>query len=150
MISMFLQMRAENWRGKFSRAIAGVCIVLWMAGSVSTLYGSLTPQWTTPHCPQSHSNAAHHTHGTCAWHCDSIDTPSSSGRSWRPSNIPTGFLSGDLSATSYATVLNGGITSRGPPPFTSFQLCHQLCNEGGIPTRKPVEITQEGSTHESD
>jgi hypothetical protein len=119
MISTFLQMRAENRRGTFSRAIACVCVSLWLAGSVSALYGSLTPQGTTPHCPQSHSNSAHHTHGSCAWHCDSIDTPSSSGRSWRPSITPTGFLSGDLSATSYATALNGGITGRGPP-FSSF------------------------------
>ena len=115
MIGTFLQMWTASRRGKFSRAIASVCVVLWMAGSVSTLYGSLTPQWTTPHCPQSHSNSAHHTHGSCAWHCDGIDTQSSSGRSWRPSIVPTGFLFGHLGATSSATILNGGITSRGPP-----------------------------------
>ena len=85
MISTFLQMRTENRRAGFSRAIAGLCVVLWLAGSVSTLYGSLTPQWTTLHCPQSHSNSAQHTHGSCAWHCDSIDSQSFSGRSWRPS-----------------------------------------------------------------
>ena len=25
-----------------------VCVLLWLVGSVSTLYGSLAPQWTTP------------------------------------------------------------------------------------------------------
>ena len=115
MIDVFLQKWTESRRARFSRAIAGVCVVLWLAGSVSTLYGSRTPQWTTPHCPQSHPNNAQHTHGSCAWHCDGIDTPSSPGRSWGPPIIPTGFLSGHLSATSHATVLNGGVTSRGPP-----------------------------------
>ena len=115
MISMFLQVRAENRRGTFSRAIACVCVSLWLAGSVSTLYGSRTPQWTTPHCPQSHSNSAQHTHGSCAWHCAGIDTPSSSGRSWGPSSTPTGFVCWHPSATLHATILNGGITTRGPP-----------------------------------
>lgn len=114
-ISRFLQMWTTSRRGKFPRVIAGVCAVLWVAGSVSTLYGGLTPQWTTPHCPQSHSNTMHHTHGSCAWHCDSIDTQPTSGRSWRPSIVPTGFLSGHLSAISDPPVLNGGVTSRGPP-----------------------------------
>jgi hypothetical protein len=115
LIGRFLQMWTTSRRGKFPRVIAGVCAVLWVAGSVSTLYGGLAPQWTTPHCPQSHSNPAHQTHGACAWHCDGIDTPSFSGRTWRPSIAPTGFLSGHLSATSDTTVLNGGVTSRGPP-----------------------------------
>ena len=148
MISTFLQMRAENWRGTFSRAIACICVSLWMAGSVSTLYGSLTPQWTTPHCPQSHSNAAHHTHGSCAWHCDGIDNPSSSGRSWGPSITPTGFLFGSLSDTSDATTLNGGVTSRGPPQ-SIFLDSSKPCYAGRIPTIKLEELNLEGNTHES-
>jgi len=122
MIGMFLQMWILSRRGRFSRAIAGVYVVLWVAGSVSALYGSLTPQWTTPHCPQSHSNTAHHTHGSCAWHCDGIDTQSSSGRSWGPSIAPTGFLCGDSTATICAAILNGGTATRGPPQsiFSGF------------------------------
>lgn len=115
MIGAFLQMWTANRRGTFSRAIAGVCVVLWIAGSVSTLYGSLTPQWTTPHCPQGQAHSGQHSHSHCVWHCDGIDTQSSSGRSWRPSMTPTRFVSGHLSATSYATSLNGGVTTRGPP-----------------------------------
>ena len=115
MIGKFLQMWTENRRARCFRAIAGVCIVLWVAGSVSVVYGSLAPQWTTPHCPQSHSNAAHHTNGSCAWHCDGIDAQSSSGRSWRASVTPAGFLSGHLSPTVSETILNGGTATRGPP-----------------------------------
>lgn len=122
MIGTCSQMWTASWRGKFCRAIASVCVVLWLAGSVSTLYGSLTPQWTTPHCPQSHSNSTHHTHGSCAWHCDGIDTQFSSGRSWGPSIAPTGFLSGYLSAKLCAAILNGGMATRGPPQsiFSGF------------------------------
>ena len=120
MVRTFFQMRTETRRGQFSRVIAGLSVALWLAGSVSTLYGSLTPQWTTPHCPQSHSSAAQHSHGSCAWHCDNIDNPSSSGRSWRPSVTPTEFLSWHLSATSHATDLTGGITTRGPPRTSLF------------------------------
>ena len=117
---MFLQIRTACRPAGFSRAMAGVCVVFWLAGSISTLYGSPAPQWTTPHCPQSHSNPAHQTHGACAWHCDNIDNPSSSGRSWRPSLTQTEFLSGPLSATSDCTVIHGGITSRGPPRSNLF------------------------------
>ncbi len=115
MVRTFFQVRAESRWGQSSRAIAGLCVALWLAGSVSTLYGNLAPQWTTPHCPQAHSTNAQHTHGSCVWHCDGIETQSSSGRSWRPSLTPAGFLSGHFSATSHGTVLHGGITSRGPP-----------------------------------
>lgn len=116
-----LQMWTESRRGRLSRAIAGVCVALWVAGSVSMLYGSRTPQWTTPHCPQSHSNSAQHTHGSCAWHCDGIETPSASGRSWGPSIVPTGFLLGDFAATKYTAILDGGKAIRGPPHFIVFR-----------------------------
>jgi hypothetical protein len=115
MIGTFSQMWAASQRDTFSPAIAGFCAVLWVAGSVSTLYGSLSPQWTMPHCPQSHSTTAHRTHGACAWHCDGIDSQSALGRSWRPSIGPTEFFFWHLSAISYTTILNGGITTRGPP-----------------------------------
>jgi hypothetical protein len=122
MIDLFLQMRTETRRAGFARAIAGVCVALWLVGSAFTLYGSLAPQWKTPHCPQSHSNSAQHTHGSCAWHCDSIDTQSSSSRSCRPFVAPTGFVFGHYSATFHADTLSGGITTRGPPQpiFSGF------------------------------
>ena len=115
MIGMFLQMWSASRRGRFSHAIAGVCVTLWLAGSVSTLYGSLTPQWTTPHCPQSHSNSAQHTHGSCAWHCAGIETQSASGRSWGPSITPTGYSFGDSTAPVCTLILQDGKAIRGPP-----------------------------------
>ncbi len=115
MIGAFLQMWTEGRRGRLSRAIAAVCVVLWVAGSVSTLYGSFAPQWTTPHCPQSHSNSTQHTHGSCAWHCDGIETQAPSGRSWGPSIAPTGYLFGDSTYTICNAILQGGKVIRGPP-----------------------------------
>jgi len=124
MIGTFLQMWTASRRDRLSRAIAGVCVALWMAGSISTLYGSITPQRTTPHCPQSQSNSAQHTHGSCAWHCDGIETQSSSARSWGPSIAPTGYLFGDSTATVCTTILEGGKAIRGPPHpiFSGFVL----------------------------
>jgi len=115
MIGMFLQMWTASRRGIFSRAIAGICVVLWVAGSVSTLYGSLTPQWTTPHCPQGQAHSGQHSHSYCAWHCDGIDTQASPGRPWGPSIDPTGFVSSHSSATLCSAILNGGPPTRGPP-----------------------------------
>ena|SRR6185295_14792443 len=115
MIGTFSQMWTENRRAGVSRAIAGICMVLWMAGSVSTLYGSVAPQWTTPHCPQSHSNGAQHTQGSCAWHCDGIETQASSGRPWGPFIVPTGFLLGHSTNTIGTAILQDGKAIRGPP-----------------------------------
>jgi hypothetical protein len=114
MIGMFLQMWSANRRERFSHAI-GVCVALWLAGSASTLYGSLTPQWTMPHCPQSHSNSAQHTLGSCAWHCAGIETQSASDRSWGPSIAPTGYLSGDSTVPVCTLILHDGKAIRGPP-----------------------------------
>jgi hypothetical protein len=149
MIIRFLQMWTANRRARLSRAIAGVCVVLCMAGAVSTLYGGLAPQWTTPHCPQSHSTSAHHPHGSCVWHCDGIDTQFSSGRSWRPSITATGFLSGHLSGTLYAPILNGGHHPR--TASVQFLLALSSARSQELsPTTKPLEIHQEGCTHERD
>src|SRR5580765_406092 len=115
MIGNLLQMWAENGRAGVSRAIAGICVVLWVAGSVSTLYGSLTPQGMTPHCPHTHSNNAQHTHGSCAWHCDGIETHSSSGRSWELSIAPIGYLFGDSTDALCTAILQDGKAIRGPP-----------------------------------
>ena len=115
MIGAFLQIWTASPRGRLPRAIACACIVLWVTGSVSTLYGGFTPQGTTPHCPQSQSSSAQHTHGSCAWHCDGIEAQSSSGRSWGPSIIPTGYLFGDSTVTRGTAILQGGKAIRGPP-----------------------------------
>lgn len=115
MSSTFLKTLPENRQARFSHAVAGVCVALWLAGSVSTLYGSLTPQWTTPHCPQSHSHSAQHTHGSCASHCDGIETQSSSDRSWGPSIAPPWYLLGNSTVTICTVILQGGKAIRGPP-----------------------------------
>jgi hypothetical protein len=143
MVTMFSQIWAKTKRGQSSRAIAGLCVVLWLAGSASTLYGSLAPQWTTPHCPQSHSSAAQHGHGSCVWHCDSIETQSASGRSWRPSLTPAGFLSGQHSATSDATDIHGGVTGRGPPQSHLFAMLSAIYKRR-TPLRKPAYGNNKG------
>ncbi len=116
---MLLQIQTESRRGKFFRACVGVCVALWVAGSVSPLYGSLPSK---SHCPQSNSSSAHHTQGSCASHCDGIETPSSSGRTWEASIAPTGFVSGELGNGLYAAILNGGMAARGPPHPRSFRI----------------------------
>src|SRR5262245_3472686 len=114
MIGMCLAARGKREWNKLPHAIACVCVLLWIVGSFSTLYGDLAPHSRTPHCPpQSHANATH----SCAWHCDGVESSSSSGRSCGPSIAPTGFVSRHPSPISYATNLNRGITTRGPPHF---------------------------------
>ena len=115
MIGKLLQMWAESRRDKISRAIAGVCVVLWIAGSVSTLYGSLTPQWTTPHCPQGQAHSGQHSHSHCVWHCDGIDAQAATGRNPGSSADPAGYLeqSGVLSLKTLAYRI--GLAPRGPP-----------------------------------
>lgn len=114
MISKFLQMGIIHRRARLARAIAGVCVVLWVAGSISTLYGCLAPQWTTPHCPQSQSNNGPHTLGSCAWHCDGFGTQSSSDP-WGPSIAAIGYLFGDPADTIGLAILQNGKVIRGPP-----------------------------------
>ena len=145
MITRFLQMWTTNRRARLSRAIASACVVLWIAGSVSTLYGGLAPQWTTPHCPQSHSNAAHHLHGSCAWHCDSLDSQSSFGRSWRPFIAPTRFVSGHLRARSCAPTLNGGLITRGPPHSIVYRLVSAMLR--GKEFREEAHTNSSGRMH---
>jgi hypothetical protein len=115
MISTFLQMRTENRRAGFSRAIAGLCVVLWLAGSVSTLYGSLTPQWTTPHCPQGQANSGQQNHSHCVWHCGGIDVQAATSRN--PGNVadPAGYQTqaGVLSPKTLAYRMES--VPRGPP-----------------------------------
>jgi hypothetical protein len=118
MIDLFLQKWTESRRARFSRAIAGICVALWLTGSVSMLYGNIAPQWTTPHCPQSHSHSTQPTHGACAWYCASIDTHSDSCRPWSSALTQAGFSGRSLSASFDITVFNGWMSPRGPPNFT--------------------------------
>ena len=117
MIDMLFPMRTETRRARFSRAIAGVCVALWLAGSASTLYGSPTPQWTTLHCPQSHSSDALRTHGFCAWHCIGIEAQSDSGRPWATVLASTGFDDRSISAWFDAAIVDGWMSPRGPPLY---------------------------------
>ena len=117
MIDVFLQKWTESRRARFSRTIAGVCVALWLTGSVSMLYGSLTPQWTTPHCPQSHSHSTQPMHGACAWYCAGIDTQSDSSRPCASALTQTGFAGRSLSASFDFAIVDGRMPSRGPPIF---------------------------------
>lgn len=110
----FVQIGIIHRRARLARAIAGICVVLWVAGSMSTLYGGLAPQWTTPHCPQSQSHKAPHTPGSCAWHCDGFGPQSSSGP-WGPSIAAIGYLFGDPADTIGIATLQNGEVIRGPP-----------------------------------
>jgi hypothetical protein len=60
--------------------LAGFFVLLWVAGSVSAVYGSVAPQWTTPHCPQGASHHTQHSQSHCAWHCDGVDAQTTGGR----------------------------------------------------------------------
>ena len=114
MIGMFLQMWSANRRARFSHAIAGVCVRLWLAGSASTLYGSLTPQWTTPT-----SAGAFEQRTTHPWILrrlrQAFETQSASDRSWGPSITPTGYSFGDSTVPVCALILQDGKAIRGPP-----------------------------------
>ena len=117
MIDLFLQKWTERRRARFSRAIACVCVVLWLAESVSTLHGNLTPQWTIPHCPQSHSHGAQPAHGACAWYCAGIDTQSDSCRPWASALTQAGFAGRSLIASFGVAIVHGWMSPRGPPIF---------------------------------
>lgn len=115
MVGTFLQMWTANRRDTFSRAIAGVCVALWIAGSVSTLYGSLTPQWTTPHCPQGQAHSGQQSHSHCAWHCDGIDAQAATGRNQGSSADPDGYMVNEDVLSLQTAAYRTGPAPRGPP-----------------------------------
>ena len=149
MIGAFLEMWTASRRGRLSRAIAGVCVALWVTGSVSMLHGSLTPQWTTAHCPQSHSNSAQHTHGSCAWHCDGIESQSSSADHGDRLLLRPDFCSEILPTQYTPRFLRAGESSVvrlirfSPDPF-------RPCYEGRLPMKDPAQQNQEGCAYEID
>jgi hypothetical protein len=117
-IGMFSQICGGGARNKFSRATAGVCVLLWMLGSVSTLYGSLTPQWTTPHCPQGQTSSGQHSHSHCVWHCDGIDTQGVTGKRAGISVDPNGMIEDARIELPYTAIAWVVIGPRGPPGTT--------------------------------
>ncbi|MBI5317130.1 MAG: hypothetical protein HZB34_14290 [Nitrospirae bacterium] len=115
MVITILQKRDRSRRGKFPRAIACLCVLLWIVGSFSTLYSSLTPQWTTPHCPQGQTPSGQQNHSHCVWHCGGIDAQAATGRN--PGNVadPAGYQTqaGVLSPKTLAYRMES--VPRGPP-----------------------------------
>jgi hypothetical protein len=102
-------------QGAVGRALAGLCALLWVAGSVSAAYGSLTPQWTTPHCPQGTSHHAQHSQNHCVWHCDGVDTQATGGRVPGSLAAPSSFLSFAAGRSLQTVVHRLGAIPRGPP-----------------------------------
>ncbi|MBH0190100.1 MAG: hypothetical protein HP493_14990 [Nitrospira sp.] len=102
---------------RFLRVIAVICIGLWLAGSVTVMQGTLAPQWTAPHCPEGQAQGSQQGHNHCAWHCDGIDTPLSTGRSGCSSPAPVGDLIGSFIRTPLSVASSSGVAPRGPPQF---------------------------------
>jgi hypothetical protein len=112
---MVSQILGQGARSRFPRALAGVCVLLWLVGSVSSLYGSLTPQWTMPHCPQGTLHLPQHNQDHCLWHCDGIDAQAATGRNPGSAADPAGerVNAGILSLRTIA--YRTGAAPRGPP-----------------------------------
>lgn len=143
---MFSQIWGRGAQSRFARSTAGVCVLLWMLGSVSSLYGSLMVQRTTSHCPQEPSHLPQHGQKHCVWHCDGIDAQAATGRNPSSSADPAGHRvnAGILSLQTIA--YQTGPTPRGPP-VTSFNERHQ----NRIAGRQHLVGTlrhQEGTHHE--
>ncbi|HMS85792.1 MAG TPA: hypothetical protein PKD12_19280 [Nitrospira sp.] len=67
-------------RQHISRALTTCCVVLWLAGSLSTVQGNLLPQWSLPHCPSGQTQHGQESHSHCAWHCGGLDVQSGGGQ----------------------------------------------------------------------
>mgnify|MGYP001557995201 FL=1 len=101
--------------GAVGRTLAGLCALLWVAGSVSAAYGSLTPQWTTPHCPQGASHHGQHSQSHCVWHCDGVDAQATGGRVPGSQADPSSFLSYSAGRSLQTVAHRLGAIPRGPP-----------------------------------
>ncbi len=101
--------------GAVGRTLAGLCALLWVAGSVSAAYGSLTPQWTTPHCPQGTSHHAQNNQSHCIWHCDGVDAQASVGRNPGAQADPFGYLANTGGRSLQTVAHRTGAIPRGPP-----------------------------------
>lgn len=120
MFGQLVQMRSMNGRVRGVRAIAVICVGLWLAGSVTVTQGTLAPQSAAPHCPEGQTQSSQHSHNHCAWHCDGIDTPISTGRSGSSSPAPAGYLIGSFAQTPLSIALSAGMAPRGPPQFAAL------------------------------
>jgi len=115
MIGMFSQVWGGGAQNGFARATAGLCVLLWMLGSVSSLYGSPMAQRATSHCPQEPSHLPQHDQTHCVWHCDGIDTQATTGRNLSSSADPAGHRV-DSGVLSIQTIgYQTGPAPRGPP-----------------------------------
>jgi hypothetical protein len=115
MLARVIGHRRVVMQGAATRALAGLCALLWVAGSVSAAYGSLTPQWTQPHCPQGPSHHAQHSQSHCVWHCDGIDAQTSTGRTPGSQADPSVYLA-NTGGRSFQTLAHrSGTIPRGPP-----------------------------------
>ena len=115
MIGMFSQILRGRERSRLSRANAGVCVLFWVIGSLFTLYGSLTPEGSTVHCPHGQSNGSHHDHGHCAWHCVGVESQPASDRLLVVGRHPTALTCRNINATRPPVMTEGRSVPRGPP-----------------------------------
>ena len=115
MLALVTGYRRVVMPGAVARTLAGICALLWVAGSVSSAYGSLTPQWTTPHCPQGTSHHAQHSQSHCVWHCDGIDAQATGSRAPGFQADPSSFLSFAAGRSFQALAHRSGAIPRGPP-----------------------------------
>ncbi|UVT15411.1 MAG: hypothetical protein H8K04_16610 [Nitrospira sp.] len=102
-------------RARFIRALAGCCVALWLAGSLSVTQGNLSAQWTTPHCPQGQTPNAQHGHSHCVWHCGGIDVQGTSGRGGASVDAPIGRVWNLGADTLLVGMFHAEIVPRGPP-----------------------------------
>lgn len=101
--------------GTVARALAGLCALLWVTGSVSAVYGSVAPQWTTPHCPQGASHHAQHSQSHCVWHCDGVDAQATGGRVPGSQADPSIGLAPSGGRFFQTVAHRSGSIPRGPP-----------------------------------
>jgi hypothetical protein len=99
--------------------MAGVCVLLWLLGSDSSLYGSLMVQGATPHCPEQTSHLPQHNQNHCLWHCVGIDAQAAAGRNPISSADPAGQQVNAGVLPFQTIVYRTGLAPRGPP-VTSF------------------------------
>jgi hypothetical protein len=107
------------WRkdkcGKGFTAAAAICLLILLIAPVFALAGGLPPEGMAPHCPQGQSHAAHHNHGTCAWHCGWVEFFFPLDRWKERSLVMAGFTEDLARITPYTALVGSGRIPRGPP-----------------------------------
>lgn len=97
-----------------ARPVASLCVLLWMAGSLSVVYGSLGPHGSTSHCPQEQAHPQNG-QGHCFSHCHAIDSQASDVRSRCSLAILERFASADHRPFSIVRHPDKAVVPRGPP-----------------------------------